>query len=95
MAAGQRSRGTLDENTIQQIVKDEIAGRTPEIERVADAAVERSAWDDETLRAEKTAADAFSAVPRVISAACVRREGASGRCSSSATATSRGALPRR
>lgn len=42
-----------------------------------DSAVKRSAGaqDDEALRAEKTVADAFSAIPHVISVAYVPREG--------------------
>ena len=78
MAVEQSSREAFDEGAIGQIVEAKIAEYAPEIERMVDSAVKRNMradTNDETLRAEKTVADAFAAMPHVISAAYVEEEG--------------------
>ena len=78
MTVEQRSRKVFDESSIRQIVKAEIAEYAPEIERMIGSAVKkgmRTHASDETLRAEKTVEDAFSAMPHVISSAYVAQEG--------------------
>lgn len=77
MAVEQSSPKVLDEVSIKQIVEAKIAEYAPEIERMIDSAVKknmRAGTSDETLRAEKTVADAFAAMPHVISAAYVEEE---------------------
>lgn len=78
MAVEQSSRKVFDESAIGQIVEAKIAEYAPEIERMVDSAVKknmRASISDETLRAEKTVADAFAAMPHVISAAYTEQEG--------------------